>query len=79
MENTRVYLPVKSQQRNGFAGVAAELTEQFLPEFLASIVGRHVLRWNQEDQPFQSVNIVEFSLEKTPRTHGYIYQGVATK
>ncbi len=32
-----------------------------------------------EHQPFGSVNIAEFSLEKTPRTHGYIYQGVATK
>ncbi len=32
-----------------------------------------------ENQPFGSVNIAEFSLEKTPRTHGYIYQGVARK
>jgi ubiquinone/menaquinone biosynthesis C-methylase UbiE len=32
-----------------------------------------------ENQPFGSITIAEFSLEKTPRTHGYIYQGVARK
>ena len=32
-----------------------------------------------ENQPFGSVNIAEFSLKKAPRTHGYIYQGVAPK
>jgi ubiquinone/menaquinone biosynthesis C-methylase UbiE len=30
-------------------------------------------------QPFASVNIEEFYLKRTPRTHGYIYRGVATK
>ncbi|MGH7200278.1 MAG: class I SAM-dependent methyltransferase [Planctomycetaceae bacterium] len=30
-------------------------------------------------QPFRSVRIDEFYLEGTPRTHGYIYRGVATK
>ena len=30
-------------------------------------------------QPFASVQIDEFYLEKTPRTHGYLYRGVATK
>jgi ubiquinone/menaquinone biosynthesis C-methylase UbiE len=30
-------------------------------------------------QPFASVNIDEFYIEKTPRTHGYMYRGVATK
>lgn len=30
-------------------------------------------------QPFQSVDIVEFYLEKTPRTHGYMYRGIAAK
>jgi ubiquinone/menaquinone biosynthesis C-methylase UbiE len=28
--------------------------------------------------PFASVEVKEFYLEKTPRTHGYIYQGTAT-
>lgn len=32
-----------------------------------------------ENQPFQSVTIAESYLEMTPRTHGYIYQGVARK
>lgn len=31
------------------------------------------------DQPFASVEIETFYLQKTPRTHGYMYQGVATK
>jgi ubiquinone/menaquinone biosynthesis C-methylase UbiE len=30
-------------------------------------------------QPFASVRVDEFYLEKTPRTHGYVYRGVATK
>jgi ubiquinone/menaquinone biosynthesis C-methylase UbiE len=30
-------------------------------------------------QPFASVGIEEFYLEKTPRTHGYLYRGIATK
>ena len=30
-------------------------------------------------QPFSSVEAAEFYLEKGPRTHGYIYRGVATK
>jgi ubiquinone/menaquinone biosynthesis C-methylase UbiE len=30
-------------------------------------------------QPFRSVEIDEFYLEKSPRTHGYIYRGVARK
>jgi ubiquinone/menaquinone biosynthesis C-methylase UbiE len=30
-------------------------------------------------QPFASVQMDEFYLEKTPRTHGYLYRGVATK
>jgi ubiquinone/menaquinone biosynthesis C-methylase UbiE len=30
-------------------------------------------------QPFANVDIKEFYLEKTPRTHGYLYQGVASK
>jgi ubiquinone/menaquinone biosynthesis C-methylase UbiE len=30
-------------------------------------------------QPFASVEIDEFYIEKTPRTHGYMYRGVATK
>jgi len=29
--------------------------------------------------PFSSVEVEEFDLEKTPRTHGYIYRGIATK
>ena len=29
--------------------------------------------------PFASLEVKEFYLEKTPRTHGYIYQGSATK
>ena len=29
--------------------------------------------------PFSSMNIDEFYLEKTPRTHGYMYRGVAIK
>jgi ubiquinone/menaquinone biosynthesis C-methylase UbiE len=29
--------------------------------------------------PFASVQMDEFYLEKTPRTHGYLYRGVATK
>lgn len=32
-----------------------------------------------EQQPFQSVDLEEFYLEKTPRTHGYIYRGEAKK
>lgn len=32
-----------------------------------------------EQQQFGSVGINEFYLEKTPRTHGYIYRGVARK
>jgi ubiquinone/menaquinone biosynthesis C-methylase UbiE len=30
-------------------------------------------------QPFASVTMEEFYLEKTPSTHGYMYQGVATR
>jgi ubiquinone/menaquinone biosynthesis C-methylase UbiE len=30
-------------------------------------------------QPFVSVQVDEFYIEKTPRTHGYLYRGVATK
>ncbi len=30
-------------------------------------------------QPFASVRMDEFYIEKTPKTHGYMYQGVATK
>jgi ubiquinone/menaquinone biosynthesis C-methylase UbiE len=30
-------------------------------------------------QPFQSVEVDNFYLEKTPKTHGYMYQGVAVK
>jgi len=30
-------------------------------------------------QPFSSVEIKEFYLERTPKTHGYLYRGVATK
>lgn len=30
-------------------------------------------------QPFAAVEVEEFYLEKTPRTHGYLYRGIATK
>jgi ubiquinone/menaquinone biosynthesis C-methylase UbiE len=30
-------------------------------------------------QPFSAVEIEEFYLEKTPKTHGYLYRGTATK
>ena len=30
-------------------------------------------------QPFSSVEVEEFYLEKTPRTHGYMFRGSATK
>ena len=30
-------------------------------------------------RPFASVGVEEFYLERTPRTHGYLYRGVATK
>jgi ubiquinone/menaquinone biosynthesis C-methylase UbiE len=30
-------------------------------------------------QPFSSFEMEEFYLEKTPKTHGYLYQGVAVK
>jgi ubiquinone/menaquinone biosynthesis C-methylase UbiE len=30
-------------------------------------------------QPFASVEVEEFYLERTPKTHGYLYRGVATK
>jgi ubiquinone/menaquinone biosynthesis C-methylase UbiE len=30
-------------------------------------------------QPFSSVKIKEFYLERSPKTHGYVYRGVATK
>jgi SAM-dependent methyltransferase len=30
-------------------------------------------------QPFSAVEVGEFYLEKTPRTHGYLYRGIATK
>jgi ubiquinone/menaquinone biosynthesis C-methylase UbiE len=30
-------------------------------------------------QHFSSVEVREFYLEKTPRTHGYLYRGIATK
>ena len=30
-------------------------------------------------QPFSSVAVEEFYLERTPRTHGYLYRGIATK
>ena len=30
-------------------------------------------------QPFASVEVDEFYLEKVPRTHGYLYRGIATK
>jgi ubiquinone/menaquinone biosynthesis C-methylase UbiE len=30
-------------------------------------------------QPFASVEIKEFYLERRPKTHGYLYQGIATK
>jgi ubiquinone/menaquinone biosynthesis C-methylase UbiE len=30
-------------------------------------------------QPFASIQMDEFYIEKTPRTHGYVYRGIATK
>jgi ubiquinone/menaquinone biosynthesis C-methylase UbiE len=30
-------------------------------------------------QPFSSVAVDEFCLERTPRTHGYVYRGIARK
>jgi len=30
-------------------------------------------------QPFRSVEIEQFYMEKMPRTHGHVYQGIATK
>ncbi len=30
-------------------------------------------------QPFSSVEVEEFYLERTPKTHGYLYRGVASK
>jgi ubiquinone/menaquinone biosynthesis C-methylase UbiE len=32
-----------------------------------------------ETQPFSSVDVVEFYMEAMPKTHGYIYRGLATK
>jgi ubiquinone/menaquinone biosynthesis C-methylase UbiE len=32
-----------------------------------------------KQQPFRSVELDEFYLEKTPKTHGYIYRGMAIK
>ena len=29
--------------------------------------------------PFASVEVEEFYLERTPKTHGYLYRGIATK
>jgi ubiquinone/menaquinone biosynthesis C-methylase UbiE len=31
------------------------------------------------EQPFASVSAREFYIEKTPKTHGYMYRGIATK
>jgi hypothetical protein len=30
-------------------------------------------------QPYASLETDEFYLEKVPRTHGYLYRGIATK
>jgi ubiquinone/menaquinone biosynthesis C-methylase UbiE len=30
-------------------------------------------------QPFASVEVEEFYLERTPKTHGYLYRGIATR
>jgi hypothetical protein len=30
-------------------------------------------------RPFAQVEVEEFYLERTPRTHGYLYRGMATK
>ena len=30
-------------------------------------------------QPFSSVEVEEFYLERTPKTHGYLYRGIASK
>ena len=30
-------------------------------------------------EPFASVELDEFDMEKTPRTHGHMYRGVGTK
>jgi hypothetical protein len=30
-------------------------------------------------QPFASVEVQEFYLERKPKTHGYLYQGTAVK
>jgi hypothetical protein len=30
-------------------------------------------------RPFAAVEVEEFYLERTPRTHGYLYRGMATK
>ena len=30
-------------------------------------------------QPFLSIEVEEFYLERTPRTHGYLYRGIASK
>ena len=30
-------------------------------------------------QPFASLEMDEFYIEKTPKTHGYLYRGIATK
>ncbi|MEX1028130.1 MAG: class I SAM-dependent methyltransferase [Candidatus Paceibacterota bacterium] len=37
------------------------------------------LRQLLEQQPFGSAELDEFYLEKTPKTHGYLYRGVGTK
>jgi ubiquinone/menaquinone biosynthesis C-methylase UbiE len=37
------------------------------------------IRFIIAEQPFESLAANEFYLEQTPRTHGYIYQGLATK
>jgi len=37
------------------------------------------MRVRISSQPFSDVEAAEFYLEKGPRTHGYMYQGVATK
>jgi len=44
--------------------------------------GCHLDRNSREfvtDQPFSSVEVEESYLEKTPKTHGYFYRGIAVK
>ena len=67
------------------ANVAAAIIGASRPEQVTDNVAATGVRLDRDikglvaAQPFRSVEVAEFDLERTPRTHGHLYRGVATR